>query len=142
MERETDNSTQQAASPRRDGTLPSASPRRDGTLPSASPRRDGTLPSAASSELSANQNGPEADGREPSLQGPGASDEASTPEQAAEARPASARETSGEYLWRVLKPAGAVAVLLLFILFLIICFTTKGDHPVNAALQTLSTVLQ
>ena len=54
-------------------------------------------------------------------------------DQAAQARPGPARETSGEYLWRVLKPAGAVAVLLLFILFLVICFTTKGDHPVNAA---------
>ena len=131
MERETDNSTQQAASPRRDGTLPSASP-----------CRDGTLPSAPSAELPAGQNGPEADGREPSLQGPGARDETSTPEQAAEARPVSARETSGEYLWRVLKPAGAVAVLLLFILFLVICFTTKGDHPVNAALQAFSAVFR
>ena len=131
MERESDNSTQQAASPRRDGTLPSASP-----------CRDGTLPSAASAELSAEQNGPKADGCEPSLQGPGARDETPTPEQAAEARPVSARETSGEYLWRVLKPAGAVAVLLLFILFLIICFTTKGDHPVNAALQAFSAVFR
>ena len=47
------------------------------------------------------------------------------------------RETSGQYLWRVLRPAGAIAVLLLFIAFLVMCFTTKGDHPLNAALIEL-----
>ena len=36
------------------------------------------------------------------------------------------RETSGEYLWRVLKPAGCVLVLLLFILYFVVCFTMKA----------------
>ena len=37
------------------------------------------------------------------------------------------KETSGEYLWRVLKPAGCVVVLLIFIVYLVFCFTYKSD---------------
>ena len=37
------------------------------------------------------------------------------------------KETSGEYLWRVLKPAGCVFVLLLFVVYLVFCFTYKSD---------------
>ena len=36
------------------------------------------------------------------------------------------KETSGEYLWRVLKPAGCVLVLILFILYFVVCFTAKA----------------
>lgn len=35
-------------------------------------------------------------------------------------------ESSGEYLWRVLKPAGCVLVLILFILYFVVCFTAKA----------------
>ena len=35
------------------------------------------------------------------------------------------KELSGEYLWRVLKPAGCILVLLLFIAFLVMCFTYR-----------------
>ena len=35
------------------------------------------------------------------------------------------KETSGQYLWRVLKPAGCILVLLLFIAYLVVCFTLK-----------------
>ena len=50
------------------------------------------------------------------------------------------KETSGEYLWRVLKPAGCILVLILFILYFVVCFTAKppaelpGSAP--AAVQT------
>ena len=46
-----------------------------------------------------------------------------------DARPAQERprETSGEYLFRVLKPAGAVLVLLLAAAFLLVCFTGRHD---------------
>ena len=37
------------------------------------------------------------------------------------------KELSGEYLFRVLKPAGCVAVLVIMVLVLIICFTHKSD---------------
>ncbi len=37
------------------------------------------------------------------------------------------RESSGEYLFRVLRPAGAVLVLVLMVLFLLICFTHRSD---------------
>ena len=37
------------------------------------------------------------------------------------------RESSGEYLLRVLKPAGAVFVLALMVLFFVICFTHQND---------------
>jgi len=37
------------------------------------------------------------------------------------------KETSGEYLWRVLKPAGCVFVLLLFVAYLVFCFTYKSN---------------
>ena len=37
------------------------------------------------------------------------------------------RETSGEFLFRVLKPAGAVLVLLLAAAFLVVCFTGRHD---------------
>ena len=36
------------------------------------------------------------------------------------------KESSGEYLWRVLKPAGCVLVLILFILYFVVCFTAKA----------------
>ena len=36
-------------------------------------------------------------------------------------------ERSGEYLLRVLRPAGAVFVLVLMVLFLVICFTHRSD---------------
>ena len=36
------------------------------------------------------------------------------------------KENSGEYLWRVLKPAGCVLVLLMFVAYLVICFTWRG----------------
>ena len=44
------------------------------------------------------------------------------------------KETSGEYLWRVLKPAGAVFVLVIFVVFLVFCFTYRNDPAENAAL--------
>jgi len=46
-----------------------------------------------------------------------------------DARPAQdrPRETSGEYLFRVLRPAGAVLVLLLAAAFLLVCFTGRHD---------------
>ena len=37
------------------------------------------------------------------------------------------KETSGEYLWRVLKPAGCIVVLLLFVVYLVFCFTYRSD---------------
>ena len=36
-------------------------------------------------------------------------------------------ERSGEYLWRVLKPAGCILVLVILVLYLIFCFTYKND---------------
>ena len=39
------------------------------------------------------------------------------------------KENSGEYLWRVLKPAGAILVLLLFVVYLVFCFTYRGAPP-------------
>ena len=39
------------------------------------------------------------------------------------------KQPSGQYLWRVLKPAGCILVLLLFVLYLVVCFTYKGDMP-------------
>ena len=42
-------------------------------------------------------------------------------------RRAAAGERSGEYLLRVLRPGGAVAVLLLGVLFLVTCFTHRSD---------------
>jgi len=37
------------------------------------------------------------------------------------------KETSGEYLWRVLKPVGCFVVLLIFAVYLVFCFTYKSD---------------
>ena len=37
------------------------------------------------------------------------------------------KETSGEYLFRVLKPAGCFLVLVLFIVYLVFCFTYRSD---------------
>ena len=37
------------------------------------------------------------------------------------------KESSGEYLWRVLKPAGCILVLVLMAAFLVFCFTYRGD---------------
>lgn len=42
------------------------------------------------------------------------------------------KETSGEYLWRVLKPAGCVLVLILFILYFVVCFTAKAPAAAPA----------
>ena len=45
------------------------------------------------------------------------------------------KETSGQYLWRVLKPAGCILVLLLFVLYFVVCFTMKAPpaEPADAA---------
>ena len=37
------------------------------------------------------------------------------------------KETSGQYLWRVLKPVGCFVVLLIFVVYLVFCFTYKSD---------------
>jgi len=55
-------------------------------------------------------------------------------------REAPKKETSGEYLWRVLKPAGCIAVLALFVAYLIFCFTYRSDpkdapQPAAAAVE-------
>ncbi len=42
-------------------------------------------------------------------------------------------ERSGEYLWRVLKPAGCILVLLILVLYLIFCFTYKNDPLADEA---------
>ena len=42
-------------------------------------------------------------------------------------------ERSGEYLWRVLKPAGCILVLVIFVLYLIFCFTYGHDPAADAA---------
>ena len=42
-------------------------------------------------------------------------------------------ERSGEYLWRVLKPAGCILVLVIFVLYLIFCFTYRHDPAADAA---------
>jgi len=39
------------------------------------------------------------------------------------------KESSGEYLWRVLKPAGCILVLVILVLYFIVCFTFKGKPP-------------
>ena len=41
-------------------------------------------------------------------------------------------ERSGEYLWRVLKPAGCILVLVILVLYLIFCFTYKHDPLADA----------
>ena len=40
--------------------------------------------------------------------------------------PEKKQERSGEYLFRVLKPAGCIFVLVLFVLFLVACFTFRA----------------
>ena len=51
------------------------------------------------------------------------------------------KETSGQYLWRVLKPVGCFVVLLIFVVYLVFCFTYKSDPalapnpPATAAQQ-------
>ena len=42
-------------------------------------------------------------------------------------------ERSGEYLWRVLKPAGCILVLVILVLYLIFCFTYKSDPLAGTA---------
>ena len=51
------------------------------------------------------------------------------------------KESSGEYLWRVLKPAGCILVLLLMVAFLVFCFTYRGDPGADApqAAETVET---
>ena len=41
-------------------------------------------------------------------------------------------ERSGEYLWRVLKPAGCILVVVILVLYLIMCFTYKNDPLAEA----------
>ena len=48
-------------------------------------------------------------------------------------------ERSGEYLWRVLKPAGCILVLVILVLYFIMCFTYKNDPLAPAAQQTEQT---
>ena len=45
------------------------------------------------------------------------------------------KESSGEFLLRVLKPAGAVIVLLVLVLSLIFCFTYRAPAPADAPAQ-------
>ena len=47
-------------------------------------------------------------------------------------------ERSGEYLWRVLKPAGCIFVVIILVLYLIMCFTYKHD-PLTDAPPTAQT---
>ena len=52
------------------------------------------------------------------------------------------QERSGEYLWRVLKPAGCILVLVILVLYLIFCFTYRNDPLADdppAAQQTEQT---
>lgn len=42
-------------------------------------------------------------------------------------------ERSGEYLWRVLKPAGCILVVIILVLYLILCFTYKHDPLADAS---------
>ncbi len=42
-------------------------------------------------------------------------------------------ERSGEYLWRVLKPAGCILVLVILVLYFIMCFTYKNDPLADQA---------
>ena len=46
------------------------------------------------------------------------------------------KERSGEYLWRVLKPAGCIFVLLLMVVFLVFCFTYRGDPGADTPQST------
>ena len=41
------------------------------------------------------------------------------------------KETNGEYLLRVLRPAGAILVLILFVLYMVFCLTYRSD-PADA----------
>ena len=41
-------------------------------------------------------------------------------------------ENSREYLWRVLKPAGCILVVVILVLYLIFCFTYKNDPLAEA----------
>ena len=41
------------------------------------------------------------------------------------------QETSGEFLLRVLKPAGCFLVLIIFVLYMVFCFTYRSD-PADA----------
>lgn len=45
--------------------------------------------------------------------------------------PEAPKESSGEYLFRVLKPAGAVFVLLLGVMMVLFCFTQRGDPALD-----------
>ena len=50
-------------------------------------------------------------------------------------------ERSGEFLLRVLKPFGCVLVLIIFVLYLVFCFTYRGT-PAPAAEPTAQTQTQ
>lgn len=43
------------------------------------------------------------------------------------------KENNGEFLVRVLKPFGCFLVLLIFVLYLIFCFTYKHDPAADAS---------
>ena len=43
-----------------------------------------------------------------------------------EREPETEKETSGEYLFRVLRPAGCIFVLLCMVMYFIVCFTHRG----------------
>jgi len=47
--------------------------------------------------------------------------------------PEAPKERSGEYLFRVLKPFGCALVLVMFILFMVFCFTYRHDPAADAA---------
>ena len=49
------------------------------------------------------------------------------------------KESSGEYLMRVLKPAGAILVVILFVLYMVFCLTYRhdpGEAPQPSGQQT------
>ena len=46
------------------------------------------------------------------------------------------KESSGEFLFRVLKPAGCIFVLVLFALYMIFCFTYRNDPGLPEAEAT------
>ena len=41
--------------------------------------------------------------------------------------------TSGQWLWKTAKPIGCIVILLMFVVFLVFCFTSKPPEAVGAA---------